>query len=95
MDHSFVDEPSIAPDVAVLPAPGPGSGWTYTMSSRYLYGLFGNRVWFGAGDHHGRPYPYQSGFYGPRMPNEGGTYTPQQVDATSFPSISGAGNTLT
>lgn len=93
MQKGFVDEPSIAPDVAVLPAPGPGSGWTYKLTSNYLYGLFGDRIWFGAGDHHGRPYPYRSGFYGPRMSNEAGTYTPQQVDAVSFPSFSGGGAT--
>ena len=55
MDYSFVDETTIAPDVAVVPAPGPEPGWTFSYSQRYFYGLFGNRVWYSVVDHHGRP----------------------------------------
>ena len=95
MDYSFVDEPTIAPDVAVVPAPGPESGWTFSYSQRYFYGLFGNRVWYSVSDHHGRPYPYRSGFYGPSMANGNGSYSPQQVDAVSFPTINGGGATRT
>ena len=61
MGYGFVDEPTIAPDVAVVPAPGPESGWTFSYSQRYFYGLFANRVWYSVVDHHGRPYPYRSG----------------------------------
>lgn len=95
MKYGFVNETTIAPDVAVLPSPGPGAGWTFSYSQRYFYGLFGNRIWYSVVDHHGRPYPYRSGFYGPSMANGNGTYSPQQVDAVSFPTINGGGATRT
>jgi len=95
LGYDVANEATIAPDVAILPKPGPQSGWKHSKTSRYLYGLYGDRIWFSVVDHYGRPYAYKSGFYGPSMANGAGSYSPNQVDAVSFPTINGGGATRT